>query len=189
LDDTRLSSHSFHGIAPFTPQLWDMAATHVAQLNAFELRPEPFVRVQFGGIGREAFQVNPFRRAIRQELFDDVTAVHGGAIPHAHHAAGHLAPQVFEKGDNASSIEGTVLAAEVHRALGGYGGDGRQMIPRPPFVENGRLPHRGIGAHDTGQGVKPGFVYEEDGLLLGFHPLLMAGQVSSRQRVIAASSR
>jgi hypothetical protein len=166
-----------------------MVATDVAQLDAFQLRPEPFVRVQLRGIGWEAFQVNPLRAAMRQELFDDLAAVNGRAIPNDHHAAGHLAQQVFEKGDNASRIEGTVLAAEVYLALGGYGRDGRQMIPRPPLAEHGRLSPWGIGAHDTGQGVKPGFIYEEDGLLLGLRPLLMAGQVSSRQRVIAASSR
>jgi hypothetical protein len=167
----------------------DMVATYVSQLDTFELRPQPFVRVQLGGIGWETFQVNPLRGAIRQELFDDVATVNGRAIPNDHHATGHLAQQVFEKGDNASRIEGTVLAAEVDPALGGDSRNGRQMIPRPPLAEHGRLSPWGIGAHDTGQGVKPGFVYEEDGLLLGFRPLLMAGQVSARQRVIAASSR
>ncbi|MGH8067688.1 MAG: hypothetical protein ACRERE_21160 [Candidatus Entotheonellia bacterium] len=31
-----------------------------------------------------------WRGAIRQELCDDLTAVHGGAIPNDHHAAGRL---------------------------------------------------------------------------------------------------
>jgi putative transposase len=113
LDKTWFSSDAFHSIAEFAAQVRDIAATYVAQLYAFQLRPEPFVGVQLGGIGREAFQVNPLCGTIRQELLDDVTVVNGGAIPNDYHTAGHLAQQVFETGDDASRIEGTVLAAEV----------------------------------------------------------------------------
>jgi hypothetical protein len=45
------------------------------------------------------------------------------------------------------------------------------------------------GANHTGQRVEPGFVYEEDVLLLGLRPFLMAGQVPWRQRAMATSSR
>ena len=62
--------------------------------------------------------MNPLRSAIRQELFDESTAVNGGAISNDPHAAGHLTQQVFEEGDDASGIEGPILAAEVHLALG-----------------------------------------------------------------------
>jgi hypothetical protein len=69
-----------------------MVATDVAPFDAFQLRPEPFVRVELGGIRWKTLQVNPLRGAIRQELFDDVATVHGRAIPHEDHATGHLAP-------------------------------------------------------------------------------------------------
>ena len=164
-------------------------ATHVAQLDPFELVPEAFVRVQLGGIGREAFQVHPSRGAIGQELLDDVTAVNGGAIPNDHHAAGHLAQQVFKKGHDVGRMEGTLLAVKIHLAFGGYGRDSRQMVSRPPLPQHGRLPDRGIGTPDTGQGIKAGLVYEEDGLVLGVRPLLRAGQMSLRQRVMATASR
>jgi hypothetical protein len=48
LDDPRFSSHAFHGIAEFAAQMRDMVTTDVAQFDTFELRPEPFVRVQLG---------------------------------------------------------------------------------------------------------------------------------------------
>jgi hypothetical protein len=63
------------------------------------------------------------------------------------------------------------------------------MVAGPPLAHNGRLAHRRIGAHDTGKGINPGLVSEEEALLLGLRPLLIAGQVSSRQQAIAASSR
>ena len=170
-------------------QMGEIEAADIAELNPFELRPEPLIRVQFRSVSREAFDVQPLRRAIRQEVFDDVTAVNGRAIPDDHQAARHLAQQVFEKRHDVGSMEGTLLAVKVHLALGGYGRDGRQMIACPPLPQHGRLSDRRIGTHDTGQGIKPGLVYEEDGLVLGLRPFLRAGQVSSRQRVMAASSR
>ena len=63
------------------------------------------------------------------------------------------------------------------------------MITGPPLPQDGRLAHGGVGAHDTGQRIEPGLVYEEDRLLLRFSPFLIAGQVSVRQRAMAASSR
>src|SRR5918992_586599 len=63
------------------------------------------------------------------------------------------------------------------------------MIAGAPVPQDGCLAHRRIGAHDTREGIKPRLVYEEEGVLLGFRPLLMAGQVSSRHRAMAASSR
>jgi hypothetical protein len=63
------------------------------------------------------------------------------------------------------------------------------MVTRPPLSQDGRVPYRGIGMDDTGQKIEPGLVYEENRVLLGLGPLLRAGQVSSRQRAMAASSR
>jgi hypothetical protein len=63
------------------------------------------------------------------------------------------------------------------------------MIAGPPLVQDGRLAHRHIRAHHAGEGIEAGFIDEEDPLLLGLRPLLIAGHVSSRQRASAASSR
>jgi hypothetical protein len=57
------------------------------------------------------------------------------------------------------------------------------------LAQDGCLPHRRIGAHHTGQRIEARFVYEEEALLLALCPFLMADQVSSRQWVMAASSR
>ncbi len=161
----------------------------IAQLDPFELLPEPLTRIEFGGVCRQAFQVDTLGCPIRQESFDDMAAVDRRAIPENHHPARDLAQQMLEKRDDVCGIERAVLAVEVQLTLGRYRGDGREMVAGVPLPQDGGLADWGVGTHDTREGIKPGLIYEEDGLLLGFRPLLRAGQMSSRQRVIAASSR
>jgi hypothetical protein len=151
--------------------------------------PEALLRVQLWGIGRQAFQVEALRRAVGQERFDGVAAVDRRAIPDEDHPAGHLPQQVLEKRDHGVSVDGAVLAVEVELALGRDGADSGEMVVGAPLPQNGRLAHRRLGAHDTGQGIESGIVSEEDGLPLGLRPLLRAGQISSRQWAIAASLR
>jgi hypothetical protein len=167
----------------------EIEATHIAQLDPFQVGPQPLTRIQLGSIGREPLQMDSVRRAVRQKGLDHVTAVNWSSIPNDDHATGHLPQQMLQKGDDILRIESTVLAGEIQLALRGDGADRREMITSPPLPQDGRVPRRGIGAHDPGQGREPGFVYKADGLLLGLGPLLMAGQVASRQRAMAASSR
>jgi hypothetical protein len=169
--------------------VWAIEATDMAQLDAFELLPEPLARMQFRGIGRQTLQGQPLCRPIRQELLDTMAAVDGGAVSDDDHLAGDLAQQVLEKPDDVVRIEGAVLAVEVELALGRQGADGGEMITRPPLSQDGCLPHRSIGAHHAGQGINPGLVYEEEALLLLLRPPLRAGQVCSRPCAMAASSR
>ena len=96
---------------------------------------------------------------------------------------------MFKNHDDVARVDGVILAVEVELAAGGDGTDRRQMVAGVPLSQDGRLAHRRIGPDHAGQGIKAGFIYEENTLPLGFRPLLMAGQVSSRQRVMAASSR
>jgi hypothetical protein len=183
------SSHPFHGTAEFAAQVWKIEATQVAQLDAFELLPEPLTRIQFRSIGRQTLYMQPLCCTIREELSDGTAAVDGSATPDDDHAAGALAQQVLEKRDHVMRGEGALLAVQVQLTRWRQGADGREMITRPPLLQNGRLAHRGRGPDDTRQGVEPRFIYQEDGLALGLCPLLMARQVSSRQCALAASSR
>jgi hypothetical protein len=77
----------------------------------------------------------------------------------------------------------------VQLALGRDGPDGREMLAGAPLPQDRRLAHRRVCAHHTGQGIEPGLIDEEERVPLGLGPLLSAGQVSSRQRVMAPSSR
>jgi len=150
LDETRFSSQLFHSIAEFAAQMRERVATDVAQLDTVEWRPEPFGSVQVGGIGGEAFEVNPLGGAIRQECLDDTAAVNGRAIPDDHHAAGDLALPVLDQRDHVVRIEGVVWAMEGHVALRQDGADRRELIAGAPLPEEGRLPDRCLAAHNTG---------------------------------------
>ena len=189
VEKTRLAPHPFHRVAQFTPQMRESDAAHIAKLDPFEVLPEVLVGVQLRGIRRQALQVQALCCASSQALLDEVATVNGRAIPHDDHAGGHFAQQVLKKGHDVAGIEGAILAMEVQLALRGNGADGGEMIEGPPFSQNRGLPSRRIGTYHAGQGVEAGFIYEEEGLLLGCCPFLMAGHVSVRQRAIAASSR
>ena len=189
LDETRFSTHAFHSLAEFAAQMQDIEATHVAQLNPFKVGPEAFTRMQFRGVGRQALQVQPLGGAVRKEPLDSVAAVDRRAIPDNQQTAGHFAQQMLETRHDGLRVDGVVLGVEVQPALRRQRADGGAMIARLPLPQDGGLPHRGVAAHHTRQGIETRFVYQEDGLLLGLRPFLRAGQVVSRQCAIAASSR
>lgn len=161
----------------------------MAELDPFQLLPEPFPGVQLGGRGRQALQVEARRRASREQLLDGLAAVDRRAIPDEPHPAGHLAQQGLKKPDHVVGVDGVVLAMAGELARGGDGTDGREMVTRAPLPQHRRLAHRRTGADDTRQGIKVRFVSEEDRLGWGLCAFLIAAPVSVRQRAMAASSR
>jgi hypothetical protein len=177
-DDARLSTDPFDGIAEFATEMGQIDTAHVAKFDSLQVCPEPLAGVQLRGIRGEALHAESRRRPIGQERGDDTAAVNGRSIPDNDEAPGHLAQQMFQKGDHSLRIERAVLAGEIPLGFGRDGADGREMIPGVPLLQDGRVPHWRRGAHDTGQGIAAGFVYKEDGVPLGFRPFLMAGQVS-----------
>jgi hypothetical protein len=170
-------------------QMPNREAAHIPEFNALQMGPKALAGIQLWGIGGEALHMEPLRRTISQELCDQMTAVDRRTIPDKHHLSRHLPQQVLEKSDHIVRVNRTVLAVEVELALRGDGADRGQMVAGTPLPQNGGVAYRGIGADDTGQGIEPGFIDEENRLRLGLCPLLSAGQVSSRQRAMAASSR
>jgi hypothetical protein len=50
--------------------MWDVQTAYMAQLDPFALLPEALARVQLRGIGRQALEMEAWRRPIRQELLD-----------------------------------------------------------------------------------------------------------------------
>jgi hypothetical protein len=179
-DNAPLATDPLDGVAEFSPEMRELEATPMAQLDPLEMCPEARDRVQLRGVGWQPLDLEPLSRAIREAFLDAMTAVHRRPIPEEPQAAGHLAPQVLQQGDHITGIDGLGLAMKIPLALRRNGADGREVIPRPPRPENGRMAYRGIGADDTGPGIAPGFIDEEDRLPLGLGPLLSAGQLSSR---------
>src|SRR5690606_2217186 len=130
------------------PQMGNVEAADSAQLDPFELWPEPLARVALRRISRSVLQMQALGGAVGEEVSDDLTAMDRCAIPDAHHPAWHLAPQMLEKPDDVVRVERAILAVEVELPLGRDGTDRREMIPGPPCPHHGGLAYWGIGAHD-----------------------------------------
>jgi hypothetical protein len=164
-------------------------AAHVAEFDALEVLPEALPRIEFRGIRRQAFHMEALGGAVGEEVLDDATAMNWCPIPDDQKPARHLAQEMLQKRDDVFRGHGVVLAMKVQLPLWGDGADGREMVTGPPLAQDRGLARRGVGADDTGQGIKARFVDEEDGLLLGRRPFLSAGQVCWCQRAMAPSSR
>ena len=157
-DQVWSSTNALHRITDFLRQVGDVETAHVAKLNPFQLLPAPCARVQLGGIGGQALQMQALCRTPRQERLDDTAAMARGPIPAEDQAAGPLAPQVLQKPAHVVSVDGVILAVAVELAAGGDGTARRQMVAGVPLAYDRRLTYRGIGAHDAGQGIKARFI-------------------------------
>jgi hypothetical protein len=124
----------------------------------------------------------PWGRPSGPACLADVTAMHGCAIPEHDHAARHFAPQGLQEGDHLPCVDGAVLTMEVPLAFRRDRTASGEVSAGLPFPPHGGLADRRLGADDTGQGINARCIYQEERVLLGWRPLLRAGQVSSRQR-------
>ena len=97
--------------------MWAVEAAEVAPVDPLELSPEALSRVRLGGIGRQAFEVEPLRRAISQKLVQEVAVVNRCRILENDHAAGDLTQQVLAKGDHMLRIESMILTVGVQLAF------------------------------------------------------------------------
>ena len=80
LDDSRFSTPPFHSVAEFMAQMPNREAAYIPEFDALQVGPEALAGIQFWGIGRKPLYLEPWRRAIGQELSDEVTAVDWRAI-------------------------------------------------------------------------------------------------------------
>src|SRR5918992_1737319 len=188
-DHARFSTDPLHRVPQFLAQMREAEAADIAQLDTFELRPQPLTGIQVRRIGREALGMEPLLGPIREELCNHVAAMNRRPIPDDHQVARDLPQQMLQKGQDIGRVDRRVLAVKIPLTLRGDGADGREMLAGPPLPQDGGLAYRRIGADHTGQRIEPRFVDEKDALALGPRPLLMAGHVSWRPRAMAASSR
>ena len=123
MDQGRFSADSFDSIPEFDTQMREIDATHITQLDPFEVGPQSLTRIEPGRRGREPLQMEAVRCAVPQKRLDDVTAVDRRPIPNDDYATGHLPQQMRQKGDHVLRIDRTVLTGERQLALGRDGTD------------------------------------------------------------------
>ena len=78
-------------VAQFVAQMREAEAAHMAQLDTFELRPQPLTGIQVRRIGREALDMEPLPGPMREERCDHAAAMHRCPIPDDDQAAWHFA--------------------------------------------------------------------------------------------------
>src|SRR6188474_2575179 len=96
LDQRSSSAHSFQ--TPYRPitELPQIFRTDVGKFVMFQVRPNVFDRVQFGGVSRQAFDVNPSVQSA--DIFgDDLATVGRMPIPHNEEFAGYVPNQMLEE--------------------------------------------------------------------------------------------
>ena len=189
LDDGPPVAEASGGEAEVAPQVWQVLAADVAQLDVLEVGPDALVRVQVRGVAGELLQADASGAALGQEVLDRLPAVDRGAIPEHQELAGDAAEQMLQEADDVRALVGALLDQHQQPTRRGAAADDGQVVAAQRQPADGRLPARGVGPDGTGQEVEAGFVDPDDGPSLLVGPLFRAGQRSVSQASIAASFR
>jgi hypothetical protein len=171
----------------FIIKLREILATPILELAPFEQIPHPFLRVEFGSIGRHTFQVDTFGSSLLEKHFDHFAAMDRGTIPDDQQFARDLTQKLPEKAYHILSLVGMMLGLHEQSSLWRQRSDDRDVVPGQGHAQDRRFAHRGISTDGQRQQVKARLIYKNDLslFLLGF--FLRAGQRSSRQVLMACS--
>ena len=82
---------------------WRVIGDQVGTVAEFEVTPELFDRVEFGGVGREPLDGEPGE--VLAELPHGVALVHGAVVPDDDDVAAEVLQQVAEEGGDAGGVE------------------------------------------------------------------------------------
>ena len=189
LQDIPSMAETFFSSSKLIGNLGHICAADILQFAAFEQIPDPLLRIEFGRIAWEAFQMEPFGRTSREKVLDRLRPVDRCAIPDHQELAGNLAQQEAQEAHDGLRIIGMVLRLHEESPIRGDPANRREMIPGQLHPQHGRLPTWRVGAHCHGQQVKTGLIYEDDRSFFLFGLFLSAGQRSAFQLRIASSLR
>ena len=116
------------GQAQFKPELRQVVAADVPQLDVLEIVPDAFIGIEFRGVAGELLQLQPSRGAPSQEVFDDLRPMDRRAIPDDKQRAREVAEQVLEKADHIRAAKWALLDREQQPPVLGQPADGGEMI-------------------------------------------------------------
>src|SRR6266542_736265 len=126
-------------------------AADVAQLDALEIGPDAFVRIQVGRIAWQLLQAQPLGTALRQEGFDWPAAMNRRAVPDHEQLAGQVTQQVAEELHHVRTAERMVLDLEQQAAARGDAADHRQVLTGHRKPQRGRVSARRKAPHHRWQ--------------------------------------
>src|SRR5919106_2930888 len=166
-----------------------MRTDDILQLHPLQVVPHSLIRVQLGGVGRQLLQMDSLPSRAGQKGSDLLAPVDGAAIPDDQQPHRDVGSQVLEEAGRIFAPEGPVLYPGVQPTMVGDAADHREMVPAQGRPEHRGLAPGGIGLDHQGQQVAAGLVYEDDGPAFVLGLFFRAGQRSSFQLRMAASSR
>lgn len=142
----------------------DLIGTAVGEFGLGDA-PHTLVRIQFGGIGREAHDVEPWKRAA--EVSDQRPPMDAPVVPEHNHRPAQVAQQVSEegadlRGPDVHEVELVVEPEAPPAGADGEPGDHRNLVVSLPEAQEGRLPLGRPGLAHTRDQEEAGFVDEDE---------------------------
>lgn len=168
-------------------ELPQIAGTQVGQFALLPIGPEVFDRIEFGSIGREAFDPE-FAAQFGNVLAHDLGAVDGGPVPDDEQAAGHMALEVVEELNDLRALDTALKKPEV-AVPKRDAGDRREIVPAEWVEKQRRLALGRPSPHAVRLLGQPALVDEDNGAPFGLGFLFSASHVLRFQRAMACSSR
>jgi len=158
-------------------EIVEAAGGEVAEV-ALEVGPDPFVRVEFGGVGRQAFETDAVADDA-EELAELYAAMDRRAVPDNQQLPAGVSQQVVEERDDRRRVE--CLAEQLLRvesAVGRDRADAADVVASPGDVENRGVAAFGPSVKDRRIQVEAGLVDEADRAAFFFRPFFRTGQRS-----------
>lgn len=186
-DDTGAAPHPAQRGGGFKTQFPSLGHQQIGNFMAFEVAPHVFHRIEFGSIGRQAFQGDPALGG-SDKILHQPTAMDGSPIPQNQYLARNMPQQVLQKKNHLRAFDAAGVDLKVKTPQSQPADDGK-ALPVEGFLQKRSLPARSPGASPAGARAQTTFVDEDDGLfpLAGF--FFRAGHSTCFQWPMAFSSR
>jgi hypothetical protein len=169
-------------------QLPEVVRSEVGELDALEIAPDPFVGVEFGGVGWEVLE-DQSMMVLADEPFDRHRLVRVDVVPDQDDAAPDVAEQMTKEDEDLRGGDGPGADQDVELPLPADAGDGGELRPAEAVPQDRSPSHRGPGANPGGDEAEAALVSEDE---RGFQPagfFLIRGQSCRIQRRTVSSLR
>lgn len=169
-------------------QFAEMTRGIVGQFHLFEVAPDPFVRVEFGGIGGKVLHREPLA-AVLNAASDGSGLVGLDVVPDEDNPTAYMAEQVPEEHQHLWGGDRSAANQNVELPIGADTGDSGELGPTGAVGEDGGLSCRGPGANTGGNQAEAGLVGEDQRGFLPSGFFLTRGHSCRSQRWTSRSSR
>ena len=120
----RFEFHLDEKVGGFVVEVFEVAGDEITTMTVFEMTPELFDGIEFGGVGREPFEREAGEAF--QQFADSGSFVHRAVVPDDEDLAGDLSEEFAEEVGDAGGIEGAVdEGLKVQVATKGFRRDGQ----------------------------------------------------------------